>query len=119
MMKEKPSEKIEKARVCSGPMASDRTFGNNGLFRLRLKSGEKMTIIASDGGGWDHVSVSVSDRCPTWDEMCIVKNLFFDDSETVVQYHPRKELYIDLHPFTLHLWKKQGEQFELPPIIFV
>ena len=54
-----------------------------------------LNIIASDGaewpyGGmaWEHVSVSRPDRCPTWDETCAVKRLFWDDEECVLQFHP-------------------------------
>lgn len=32
-----------------------------------------IAIIASWGGGWEHVSVSLARRCPTWEEMCIIK----------------------------------------------
>lgn len=72
-----------------------------------------------DNLGWEHVSVSCSNRCPTWDEMCKVKWLFWDDSETVLQFHPAKKDYVNQHPFCLHLWKKIGENAELPPKEFV
>jgi hypothetical protein len=68
---------------------------------------------------WEHVSVSRSDRCPTWNEMCIVKDLFWDEDETVIQFHPKKSDYINDHPFCLHLWKKVSKDYELPPQIFV
>lgn len=118
-MKEKPSERIEKHRVRFGKYGSDASYGNNGLFKFRIKSGAKLTVMISDGGGWDHVSISLKDRCPTWDEMNLIKDIFFEDHETVVQFHPKKEQYVNDHPYTLHLWKKQGVEHELPPIIFV
>lgn len=101
---------------------SSATDGNNGLFFLELSNRGKveLKIIASDGGGWDHVSVSLIDkkRVPSWNEMCFVKDLFFDETETVLQFHPKKSEYVNNHPFCLHLWKKQGEECELPPSIF-
>ena len=76
----------------------------------------ELKIIASDGKGWDHVSVSTQDRCPTWNEMCWVKDLFFSSSEVVVQYHPAKKEYINSHVFCLHLWKPHGVELPTPPL---
>lgn len=83
--------------------------------------GIELRIISSGSwaGEWEHVSVSTSRRCPNWEEMCIVKNLFWDEEETVVQFHPKKSEYRDHHPFCLHLWKKTDIDFELPPSILV
>ena len=79
------------------------------------KGHHQATIIASWGGGWDHVSVSFRNRTPTWEEMAEVKRMFFRADETVVQFHPEEEEYINNHPYCLHLWKKQGHRHELPP----
>lgn len=70
---------------------------------------------------WDHVSVSLPDnsRCPTWDEMCFIKNLFFRDDETVVQFHPKKSEYINNHPYTLHLWRPHAYDYSLPMQLLV
>lgn len=43
-----------------------------------------VAIIASWGGGWEHVSVSLSNRCPTWEEMCMVKDIFWGEDECVI-----------------------------------
>jgi len=69
--------------------------------------GQTLVCVASDSAGWDHICVRVKDqeRCPTWDEMCAVKTLFFEDDETVIQFHPAKDDYVNNHPYTLHLWK--------------
>lgn len=80
---------------------------------------EPMLVVWSFGGGWDHVSVSYRKRTPSWDEMCKVKDMFFNDDETVVQYHPKKSEYVNTHEHCLHLWKKQGVEFELPKKEFV
>jgi len=71
--------------------------------------------IASWGGGWDHVSVHCDGRCPIWDEMCFMRDIFFQDFETILQYHPSKTDYINCHPYTLHLWRPQGEAIPMPP----
>lgn len=75
----------------------------------------KLRVIASWDGGWDHVSVSLSDRCPTWDEMTYVKQLFWDDEDCVVQYHPPKSRYVNNYANCLHLWKSQQVPFPGPP----
>jgi hypothetical protein len=80
---------------------------------------EVLRVIASDGLGWDHVSVSLVDRCPTWDEMCFIKDQFWTEEECVIQFHPPKSEYVNCHPFCLHLWKKQGESIQTPPSVMV
>lgn len=75
--------------------------------------------IASDQEGWEHVSVSLRARCPTWDEMCFIKDVFWDDEETVVQFHPPKSEYVNHHKFCLHLWKQIDMAVVTPPSIFV
>lgn len=87
-----------------------------GFFLLPCKlTGVLLAIIASTGGGWDHVSVSLPDRCPTWEEMNYVKRLFFEDDECAVQYHPPVKDHISVHPFCLHMWRKQSGTFFFPP----
>jgi hypothetical protein len=82
-------------------------------------SSEPAAVIASWGGGWEHVSMSFCDRCPTWSEMCKVKEIFWNDEECVVQFHPPKSKYVNNHPYCLHLWRKIGAEFEVPPSILV
>lgn len=107
----------EECRVKSGLMASDSSYGNKGAFVIKGPRGFKLNVIASDGLGWEHVSVSVIDanRCPTWDEMCSVKDIFWGDDDCVVQYHPPKSDYVNNHPYVLHLWRQIGVEFNRPP----
>lgn len=83
---------------------------NNGYFLYK-----KMKIIASDQDGWEHVSVSFAHRVPRWTEMCKVKNLFWDETDCVIQYHPPEADYIRNHPFTLHLWRPVEQTIPMPP----
>jgi len=109
-----------KFRIRNGVAASTDSDGNNGAFFVKLKAGQSVQVIASDGMGWEHVSVSRRDRCPTWDEMCQVKALFWDDEDCVVQFHPPRSEYINNHPFCLHLWRPTGgQQIPTPPSIMV
>lgn len=93
--------------------------GGAGMIYLNGIRQKPASIVWSFGGGWDHVSIAFPNRCPTWEEMCKVKDLFFYDDETVIQFHPKKSEYVNKHPYCLHLWRKQGEDAELPPQIFV
>lgn len=65
-------------------------------------------------GEWEHVSVSTPTRCPTWEEMCKVKDMFWHENETVLQFHPKRSEYVNNFPFCLHLWKPKAE-VQLPP----
>jgi hypothetical protein len=105
-----------KSRVIFGPMASDESEGNNGMFVVRQNQYTKqLAVIASDGMGWEHVSVSLPSRCPTWEEMCFVKGVFWDEEDTVVQYHPAKSEYVNNHSFCLHLWRPTEIKIPVPP----
>lgn len=95
-----------KYRIRTGRLASSEINGNNGAFDLLLKHSQVVFAIASDGMGWEHVSVSRMDRCPTWDEMCQVKAMFWGEDDCVVQYHPPRSEYVNNHPRCLHLWRK-------------
>jgi len=61
----------------------------------------------------------LKNRCPRWDEMCFVKDLFWDAEETVMQLHPPKSMWINNHPFCLHLFRPLNETIPLPPPISV
>jgi hypothetical protein len=109
----------EKFRVTTGRLASTWAEGNNGAFQLRLKHGQTAFAIASDGAGWEHVSVSRTDRCLTWDEMCQVKAMFWGDDDCVLQFHPPKSEYVNNHPYCLHLWRPIGVAVPIPDSILV
>jgi hypothetical protein len=52
--------------------------------------------------------------------MCAVKDLFWNDEDVVVQFHPAKSTYVNNHPGCLHLWRcTDGREFPTPPEILV
>lgn len=135
-------------RIRTGPLASDKSAGNNGAFSFSvmvtptggleiisdqpmaeivesLRKGvaglTRVNVISSVGCGWEHVSVTVHgvDRCPTWPEMCAVKNIFWDKADTVLQYHPPEAEYVNNHEYCLHLWRPSGFNIETPPSFLV
>lgn len=93
--------------------------GFSGWVNVGKGFGNAPFFICSYGGGWDHVSVSFSNRCPTWDEMCKVKDIFFDEDECCIEYHPAKKNYVNVHPYCLHIWKPQKETIPTPPTLYV
>jgi hypothetical protein len=113
---------LEKCRVVGGRFMSNDTFGMNGHFLIKTKKGVTLSVIASDGLGWEHVSVSVHSnhsRTPTWDEMCFLKSMFWRDDECVIQYHPAQKDYVNFHPYVLHLWRPIGIDIPTPPKVMV
>lgn len=108
----------EKFRITKGMMGSDASLGNNGAFWVKTKT-QVFTVIASDQMGWEHVSVSLPTRCPTWSEMCFIKSLFWDAEDCVIQYHPSEKDYVNNHPNCLHLWRPVGQSIPTPPSFMV
>lgn len=91
----------------------------DGLTVQFYREGVYFKCIASWGKRWDHVSISLEDRCPTWEEMCWFKDLFWNKEEMVIQYHPAEADYVNNHPHCLHLWKPQNQTVPKPPTKFV
>jgi hypothetical protein len=90
--------------------------GTCGAFKLPSPiDGQPLRIIASSGDGWDHVSISRSNRCPNWPEMEFIKRKFFKDDETVMQLHVPVTDHINAHPYCLHLWRPQHSEIPRPP----
>jgi hypothetical protein len=78
-----------------------------------------LTIVASAGEGWDHVSVSRATRCPNWPEMSHVAALFFEPNETAMQLHVPASDHVNNHPYCLHWWRPHDQEIPRPPAIFV
>ena len=110
----------ERFRIRTGALGSDKTCGNNGAFFVKLRpGGSVLKVIASDGEGWEHVSVSLPNRCPTWDEMAGIKAQFWGDDDCVVQFHPPRSEYVNNHRFCLHLWRPTAHDIPTPPSLLV
>lgn len=74
-----------------------------------------LSVVASSGYGWEHVSVSHPKKTPTWDEMEFIKRMFFKPEETVMQLHVSVKNHINIHPYCLHLWRPTEVELPLPP----
>ena len=106
-------------RTSAGPWNSDDTYGNNGCFLIvGIPGRPQLFCIASDGEGWEHVSVSLANqqnRCPSWTEVCKVKDVFWDAEDVVMQLHPRQSDYVNVHKGCLHLWRPTTGGIPTPP----
>lgn len=116
-------DRINAARVRRGAFASSDSDGFNGAFGFRIPGEARLVcVIASDGGGWQHVSVSfgqTSPKTPSWSIMCAVKEIFWGKDEWVMQLHPPSDQNINNHPGCLHLWRPVGTEIPTPPGILV
>jgi hypothetical protein len=87
----------------------------NGRFRLFSPiDGAPMVAIASNGGGWDHVSISRQNRCPNWIELEFARRTFFRPEITVMQLHVPALDHINRHPYCLHLWHPHPRVATIP-----
>lgn len=112
-------EQLQAGRDTEGRYRSTPADGANGRFVLFCKStGRTLLVVGSSGSDWplsglpgepwEHVSVSILGRTshtPSWGEMDFVRGLFWNDDETVIQFHPPRSLHINFHAGCLHLWK--------------
>lgn len=116
-MKKLVGPEFESARVA---LQGDMGDKHNGafVFKSPLNFGI-LRVVASSGEGWDHVSVSLTMRCPLWEEMEWIKRMFFKDSEIAYQLHVTPKDHINNHPYTLHLWRPHNKEIPLPPVSFV
>jgi len=105
-------------------MRSTESEGNNGVFQIKVGEQTLAICIASDGAGWEHISVSIITRSrrrrlPNWSEMCKVKGIFWGPEDCVMQLHPPESDYINNAKNVLHLWRPVGEEIPRPPSILV
>jgi hypothetical protein len=84
-----------------------------GCFDMK-RNGSKLRILATVGDGWEHVSVSRMNCCPTWEEMSWVAQLLFGD-EPAMQLHVASTDHVNHHKYCLHWWRPIDVQLPLPP----
>ena len=107
-------------------LISKLEWGNSGMFVVPREVHRQtvyLRCMVSDGVGWDHVSVSLNvdkpKRCPSWNEMCFIKELFWEVEDCVIQFHPPANEYVSMHHYVLHLWKSQEYEHKTPPMVLV
>jgi hypothetical protein len=83
---------------------------------LRIFVSDDDIYDLATGEKWKHISFSVKNRMPTWDELLAVRYEFFPGDVEVIQAFPPKAEYVNLHRFTLHLWWNKSRRL-CPPIM--
>ena len=116
-------QSIDRYRYTEGPYGTN-PGDDYGAFQIPGPCGRDLKVLASPGDAnegipWEHVSVSLSNRPPNWEEMCFIKDIFWDEEEAVMQLHPPKSTWINNHPYCLHLWRPMKQEIPLPPEIAV
>lgn len=87
----------------------------NGTAKLK----QQLNFIFSWACGFEHLSVSTPTRTPTWDEMCIMKDIFWKDDEVCMQLHPAKKNYVNNMKYCLHIWRPIKQEIPTPPNLMV
>jgi hypothetical protein len=122
----------ERWRITHGPLATTSDSGVLGAYSIPapVMRGRELLVIASDGSDWidagltglvwEHVSVHAAAGplalTPTWSEMAYIKGLFWEEEACVIQFHPPKSVYQNVHPHTLHLWRPLDFELPMPPL---
>lgn len=128
-MKPTPWLAAEPYRV-PDPLGSGAQYGDSfGAFIIPGPNNQPLRVLVSDGDfeaaglseefAWEHVSVSLPNRCPNWPEMDFIKNIFWRDDETVMQLHVPRVEHKNLHPYCLHLWRPLRAEIPRPPSLAV
>lgn len=92
------------------------TYINGGMGVFLYGPYKRKTVIWSYDHGWDHVSFDGKLTTPTWEDMCMIKDMSFEPNECVIQFHPSKEEYVNIRQHCLHLWKLQENDSCYMPI---
>ena len=97
----------------------------SGTFKVMVNQRSFLVLASVDntdeGGMWEHISVMPKNqkRCPTWDEMCAIKNMFFQPEEECVEFHPKESEYVNCSKYCLHIWRPVAGKLNSPYEKFV
>ena len=84
----------------------------NGFIRLPQKG---LAIQFSNGGGWEHVSISRKSKMPSYDDLVWARQIFWGGNTTVMQLFVPAEDHVNVHPYCLHLWRPMEGEIPRPP----
>jgi hypothetical protein len=109
--------------VPSGPivLGDGRILRDQGLHELSQKGAVPVTVRSWRGGDglavlassdvtprWGallHVSLSYADHDPTWEDIKLVRGVFFPADGDAMIMLPRQSDYINVHAHCFHLWQ--------------
>ncbi len=64
-------------------------------------------IVAKEPGGW-HLSISCSNRDPTWAEIATARYRLLPKVRYMAMYLPPLDEYVNLHPHVFHLFESEA-----------
>ena len=87
-------------------MEPAKPYGNyrEGVFRLKRAT----VIVTIDAGKW-HLSISCLANLPSYNEMKAARYKFIPDEFYMAEIFPPKAEFVNLHPYTRHLWQISPE----------
>ena len=111
----------DKEEIRNHPRVNIDREDSEGMGGMIAMPGWSGSVIATFGAGWDHVSVAPFQKrvTPSWNDMCILKDIFFKEDEVAIQIHPAKSEYVNNVDNCLHLWRCNYKEMVLPPSILV
>lgn len=113
------SQEVSDTRSLEQILENHRIWNHKVMFpvhvaAIKLPDCGTCSVIWDCADGYEHVSVSPQKRynVPTWNDMCTLKDIFFDDEEEAYQIHPKKSQYVNGVENCLHLWKPIGHEID-------
>jgi len=79
-----------------------------------FKTGRCFIIVTIDGGGW-HLSISARGVMPSYKEMKAARYRFCPDDVYMAEIFPPESEFVNLHPFTRHLFQVDIEKSSYEP----
>ena len=71
-----------------------------GMFQF----GRCRVLVTIDEGAW-HLSISTKDALPSYKEMKIARYKYCPDDIYMAEIFPPSSEFVNLHPYTRHLWQ--------------
>lgn len=123
----KDIEEIKKTMGMKIKAEKKNGFGGS-VFPIEYKNGKAkivqdydkvLNFMFSWACGFEHLSVSTTVKTPTWEQMCKMKDIFWNEDEVCMQLHPAKENYVNNMPYCLHIWRPINKEIPTPPNLMV
>lgn len=108
-MRELQKVDLEK-RELENLMGQVFAFTEGTRFYFPLENAVDAWCIGMKQNDWEHVALDLeaNKRCPTYQEMCRLKEYFFSENEIALQIHPRRDDYVNECYYRLHLWRNKA-----------
>ncbi|HEX6826435.1 MAG TPA: hypothetical protein VF077_08980 [Nitrospiraceae bacterium] len=80
---------------------------------VRVYSWQGVRVIITYEAMGYHMSVSCEGRDPTWAEIATARYKLFPGVPNMAMYLPSLEDYVNLHPYTFHLYESKVDASQL------